>query len=128
MKPTKSKNYQEINNRYIWCLIIAIVCLPTAIYLISNKVYNQGSVDGQAHSWHSTNTQMPDEDTDLVKESGDIFFDIKDIQVSASNVFFIESRCITNKSAEYFKGSRESPLTGRQSCAIESTARANPDR
>ncbi|KAG8269838.1 hypothetical protein J6590_089916 [Homalodisca vitripennis] len=58
----------------------------------------------------------------------DVFVKVKDIKKSTSNVFFVETKCATEKTAKMFNFNGEFVLNARQCCAIESTALANLDR
>lgn len=57
-----------------------------------------------------------------------IFVDLKNIRRSTRNIFFIESRCATEKLAKEVRNVTDVGLNPRQSCAVESAAVTNPSR
>lgn len=57
-----------------------------------------------------------------------IFVDLKNISRSTRNIFFIESRCATEKLAKEVRNVTDVTLSPRQSCAVESAAVTNPSR
>lgn len=112
----------KYNKKYNFCFLAFVMSLSLIVYLIQKETVSK---------------QLFDKDVNMIKESNDSenknrtkidFQGFQDIQVSTSNIFFIETRCTTNKLAEVFRNSGDLVLTARQSCAIESTARTNPDR
>ncbi|XP_046669242.1 lactosylceramide 4-alpha-galactosyltransferase-like [Homalodisca vitripennis] len=53
---------------------------------------------------------------------------MEDITKTFRNIFFVETRCSTEKTLEGYVHNKGFVLSARQSCAIESTALTNPDR
>ncbi|KAG8244523.1 hypothetical protein J6590_019775 [Homalodisca vitripennis] len=57
-----------------------------------------------------------------------LFVSMGDIKKTAMNIFFVETRCSTEKTLKGYVHNKGFVLSARQSCAIESTALTNPDR
>uniref|UniRef100_A0A1B6M2G1 Alpha 1,4-glycosyltransferase domain-containing protein n=1 Tax=Graphocephala atropunctata TaxID=36148 RepID=A0A1B6M2G1_9HEMI len=62
------------------------------------------------------------------KRKRKLFLEMADINKTVKNIFFVESRCSTEKMLKGYADNKGLVLTARQSCAVESTAVTNPDR
>lgn len=68
------------------------------------------------------------ENAKKVANSKGFLVDLKDVQRSTRNVFFVESRCATNQLFVEANSGGSVMLNPRQCCAVESTAMTNPGR
>ncbi|KAG8244526.1 hypothetical protein J6590_019778 [Homalodisca vitripennis] len=95
-----------------------------------NFTFENGRFQPEIGSFNSAEVEGPNFSNSFTayKPKRILFVNMEDITKTFRNIFFVETRCSTEKTLEGYVHNKGFVLSARQSCAIESTALTNPDR